>query len=207
MQKKAFLILLIILWASSLSAQKNVTPNEYPVYASVLKDIYKVNRETYSSKSEFVIINQTAVDQELELPSNRKYKNLIKAFKRKNTTPGFLERKFPRGAYSETYYLVPQAEIDALNEKARIEYKRRYAIEKLNPSIAYPGGSSWTTFFQTYPEASGYYYLSRVGFSGQFAIVHVKGDLGWNGFSRIYILKRLKGKWKTISFSGSRWIS
>jgi hypothetical protein len=207
MQKIAFLIFLILFCAFNLSAQTKLTQEEYAVYASVLKVIYKENRETYSNKSEFVIVNETKIDPELELPSDRRYRTLAKDFKRKNSTSGIVEKRFPRGAYSETYYLVAQTEIDDINEIARIEYEKRYAVEKLNPSIANPGGSSWTTFYQKYPEASGYYNLSRVGFSGQLAMVQVKGDLGWNGFSRTYILRRVKSKWRIITFSGSEWIS
>lgn len=207
MQKIAFLIFAILFCGLNLSAQTKLTQEEYAVYASVLKVIYKENRETYSNKSEFVIIDETKIDPELELPSDRKYRNLVKDFNQKNSTQGMVERKLPRGAYSETYYLVSQTEIDDINEKARIEYEKRYAVEKLNPSIANPGGSSWTMFYQKYPEASGYYSLSRVGFSGQFAMVQVKGDLGWNGFSRTYILKRVKGKWRIVTFSGSEWIT
>ena len=204
-KKSGLLIFLILVGVASLLAQAKIDAKEYDVYATVLKEIYKHNRATYTGKSEFVFINQTKVDPELELPKTRKYRSLVNDFKRKNLSPGTVERKFPRGAYSESYQLVPQAEIDVINEKARLEYEKRYAVEKLDPSVGNPGGWSWATFYQRYPDASGYYYLSRVGFTGQFAIVHVKGDLGWNGFSRIYILKKVKGKWKTINFSGIEW--
>ena len=203
MQKIAFLIFSILFCGFNLSAQTKLTREEYAVYASVLKVIYKHNRETYSNKSEFVIVNETKVDADLELPSERKYRNLVRDFNRKNLTSGIVEKKFPRGAYSETYYLVSQTEIDDINKEARIEFEKQYAIDKLNPSIANPGGNSWATFYQKYPEASGYYNLSRVGFSGRVAIVRVKGDLGWNGFSRTYILKKVKSKWRIITFSGS----
>ena len=207
MQKIASLILLILFCCFNLSAQTKLTQEEYAVYAAVLKVIYKENRETYSNKSEFVIVNETKVNPELDLSSGRKYKNLAKDFSRKNSTSAVIEKKFPRGAYSETYYLVSQAEIDDLHEKGRIEYEKRYAVEKLNPSIVNPGGVTYTVFYQKYPEASGYYILSRVGFNGQFAMVQVKGDLGWNGFSRTYILNRVKGKWRIITFNGSEWIT
>ena len=201
------MIFLILFSGPNLLAQTRLTPKEYAVYASVLKAIYKENRETYSNKSEFVLINETKVDPELEMPSERKYRGLLKDFNRKNLTPGIVERKFSRGAYSVTYHLVSQAEIDDLSEKGRLEYEKRYAVDRLNPRIVNPGGSSYTVFYQKYPESSGYYYLSRVGFSGQLAIVQVKGDLGWTGFSRIYILRKLKGKWRTISASGIESIS
>jgi hypothetical protein len=201
------LSIIILFCVFHLSAQTKLTNAEYAVYESILKVLYKKNRETYSNKSEFVFLNKTKVDPELDLPSQRKYKYLAKEFIRKNKTPAIIEKKFPPGTYSETYYLVPQTEIDDINEKARIEYEKRYAVEKSNPSIANPGGSSWTMFYQKYPEASGYYSISRVGFSEQFAMAQIKGDLGWTGFSRTYILKRVKGKWRIITFSGSEWIT
>ncbi len=209
MKKIALLLFLVLFCGSNLLAQKKLTQEEYAVYASVLKVIYKENRETYSNKSEFVILNETKVDPELELPTSRKYKNLVDDFSRKNSTSAVIERKFPRGKYSETYYLVSQTEIDAIFEKGQIEYEKRYAVDKLNPSIINPGGTgtTWIPFYEKYPEASGLHFLSRIGFSGQFALVQVKGDHSWNGFTRNYILKKVKGKWKVITFDGSEWIS
>ncbi|MBL8180837.1 MAG: hypothetical protein JNL64_04430 [Blastocatellia bacterium] len=207
LKKSGTLILLILVGVSNLSAQVKITAKEYDVYASVLEDIFQDNRVIRAGKNEFVIINQTKVDPDLELPKSRKYRSLVNDFKRKNRLSGIVEKRFPSGAYSESYQLVSQAEIDALNKKARLEYEKRYAVDKLNPSIVNPGGWPWATFYQTYPDASGYYYLSRVGFFGQFAILHVKANLGWTGFSRIYILKRFKAKWETISTNGSEWVS
>ena len=103
MQKITFLIFSILFCGFSLSAQTKLTQAEYTVYASVLKVIYKENRETYSNKSEFVMLNETKVDPELELHSDRKYRTLTNNFNRRNSTPGIVEKKFPRGAYSETY--------------------------------------------------------------------------------------------------------
>lgn len=210
MKKIAFLIFSILFCTFNLSAQTKLTQEEYAVYASVLKIIYKENRETYSNKSEFVFINETKVDPELELPSGRKYRNLVKDFNRKNSIPGTIEKKFPREAYSETYYLVSQDEVNELLEEGRIEAEKRRAERKLkNPNVNYieTGTETWITFYQKYPESSGVHILSRVGFSGQFAMVQVKGERSWNGFTRNYILKKVKGKWKIITSSGSEWIS
>lgn len=209
MQKIAFLILLILFCCFNLSAQTKLTQEEYAVYAAVLKVIYKENRETYSNKSEFVFINETKVDPEIDLPSSRKYKNLVEDFKRKNSASGIVEKKFPRGAYSETYYLVSQADVDELLEKGRVESEKRCEEAKLNSSGVYTESPTMgcIPFYQKYPESSGHYTLSRVGFSGQFAMVQVKGDLCWNGFSRYYILRKVKGKWKIVEFGGSEWIS
>lgn len=207
MRKLVLTIVFAITCASVVVGQAKLTSKDYAVYAHVLREIYKHNRETYSNKSEFVIVDKTRTDPELEMPSERRYRAVVKDFERKNAYSAAIERRLPRGAYSKTYYLVPQSEIDELNEKGRIEFEKRYAIDKLNPQIANPGGAPYTVFYQKYPEASGYYYLSRVGFSGQTAIVQVEGDLGWNGFSRIYILKKIKGIWRTISVSGMELIS
>ncbi len=65
MQKIAFLIFAILFCGFNLSAQTKLTQEDYAVYASVLKVIYKENRETYTNKSEFVILNETKVDPEL----------------------------------------------------------------------------------------------------------------------------------------------
>ena len=119
MQKIAFLIFAILFCGLNLSAQTKLTQDEYAVYASVLRVIYRENREIYSNKSEFVIIDESKVDPELELPSCKKYKNLVENFKRKNSTSGIVKKRFPRGAYSETYYLAPQAKIDDISSQAK----------------------------------------------------------------------------------------
>ena len=56
MQKVVFIFLLILFCNLNISAQTKITPEEYAVYASVLKAIYKDNRETYSNKSHFAIL-------------------------------------------------------------------------------------------------------------------------------------------------------
>lgn len=210
MQKITLLIFLFLFCGFNISAQMKLAQEEYVVYANVLRVIYKENRETYSNKAQFVFLNETKVDLELDLPSGRKYKNLVNDFNQKNSVPKVIEKKFPRGAYSETYYLASQNEIDELLEKGRTETeKRRLTAKESNPSdyIIIPPTSVWMPFYQKYPESIGLHILSRVGFSGQFAMVQVKGDHGWNGFTRNYILKKVNGKWRIITFSGSDWIS
>lgn len=207
MRKIAFLISLIIFCEFNFFAQAKLTQEEYAVYASVLKAIYKENREAYSNKSEFVFLNETKVDSELDLPSSRKYKHLVKDFNRKNSTPGIVEKRFPRGTYSETLYLVSRAEVEELTEKGRVEAEKIHAKAKVNSSGTYIESPTigCRPFYQKYPESSGHYTISRVGFSGQFAMVQVKGDLCWNGFSLTYILKRINGKWRIVTLSGSKW--
>ncbi len=212
MRKIILLISLIFCGCFNIFTQTKLTQSEYDVYASVLKFIYKEYRETYSNKSEFVFLKETKIDTELDLPSEIKYKSLVKDFTRKNKIQTVIEKRFPRGAYSNNYYLVLQTEVDELLEKGRIELERRHAeveeLNALNPSkVSMVGGNDWTPFFRKYPESSGLHTLSRVGFSGQFALLQVQGNHGWTGFSRTYILKKVNKKWKIISADGSEWIT
>ena len=62
------------------------------------KQFTKENRETYSSKSHFVILDNTKIDSELDLPAENTFKNLVRDFQRKNTAAGMLEKKLPPGA-------------------------------------------------------------------------------------------------------------
>jgi hypothetical protein len=202
MKKLAFTILLILFCASTLVGQARVTQEEYAVYAAVLRVIYRENRQTYSNKSHFVILKTTQIDPELDLPSGRRYRALVKDFKRMNLNPGVIERRLPNGAYSERYYTVTQDEIDELFKRGKIEFDKRYEVEKSVKGLANPGGTTWGPFYENFPEANGYYSLSRVGFDGIFAMVQVKREDVGRGFSRIYIMKRVKGKWMVVSSSG-----
>jgi hypothetical protein len=208
MKKIVLTISLILFCAPNLLSQAGITQEEYAVYASVLRDIYKDNRQIYSNKSHFVILKNTKIDPELDLTPSKRYKGLVAAFKRANLTSGIIERKFPLGAYSETYYLVTKNEIDELFEKGKVEFDKRYEIEKNQMGLANPGGTTWIPFYEKYPEASGYYSLSRVGFNGLFAMVQVKRDDIHSGFTRTYILKKVKGKWKIVTLlSSSEWVT
>jgi len=208
MKKLVVSFFLILFGASNLLAQTIITKEEYAVYASVLSVIYKDNRQTYSNKSHFVILNVTKVDAELDLTSSKRYKALFGDFKTRNVTPGVIETRFPLGAYSETYYLVPPAQIDELFEKGLAEFDKRYEVEKLIKGLLNPGGSTWKPFYEKYPEANGYYSLSRVGFNGLLATVQVKREDVNSGFSRAYVLKKIKGEWKIVDLiSASEWIS
>jgi len=208
MKRLVVSVLLFLFCASNLLAQTRIRKEEYAVYASVLSVIYKDNRQTYSNKSHFVILNVTKVDPELDLTSSKRYKALFRDFKERNVTPGVIETRFPMGAYSETYYLVPPAEIDELFEKGQAEFDKRYEVEKLIKGRLNPGGSTWMPFYEKYPEASGYYSLSRVGFNGLLATVHVKREDVHSGFSRAYVLKKVKGKWRIVDLiSGGEWIT
>jgi len=202
MKKIALTILLILFCASTLVGQARVTQEEYDVYAGVLRMIYRENRQTYSNKSHFIILKTTQIDPELDLPSSRRYRALVRDFKRMNLSPGVIEKRLPNGAYSETYYLVTRDEIDELFTRGRIEFDKRYEVEKSIKGLANPGGTTWMPFYERYPEASGYYTLSRVGFAGIFAMVQVKREDIHSGFSRTYILKKVKGMWKVITPSG-----
>jgi hypothetical protein len=208
MKKLVVSLLLILFYVTNLFGQTRIRPEEYAVYASVLRVVYKDNHLTYSNKSHFVILNVTNVDPELDLDSSSKFKALFRDFNRRNLTSGVIEARFPLGAYSETYYLVAPKEIDELFEKGQAEFDKKFEVEKLNKGILNPVGSTWMPFYEKYPEASGYYSLSRVGFNGSFAMVQVKRNDIHTGFTRAYILKKVKGKWKIVSLlSGSEWVT
>src|SRR5688572_10564589 len=94
MWKTTYSIIFFLICVFNVSAQTKLMKEEYAVYASVLKVLYNENRETYSNKSEFVFLNETKVDPELELPSDRKYRNLVKDFSRTHKTQGIIEKNF-----------------------------------------------------------------------------------------------------------------
>jgi hypothetical protein len=200
---KLVFLLLITFSGLNLYGQAKLSQEEYNVYKTILNVIYKENRETYSNQSHFVILQKTKTDSELDLDLivNRKYKTLIKTFIRKNLVPAFVERNFP----FKTYHLVKQKEIDDLFEKGEIEFNKRYEIEKKDERIVNPGGTTWMPFYEKFPEASGYYSLSRVAFDSNkvLAIAHVKREDIHSGFSYIYILRKEKDRWKIVASSGS----
>jgi hypothetical protein len=200
---KIVLLLLIAFFGLSLHAQTKLVQEEYNIYKTVLNVIYKHNRETYSNKSHFVILQNTKTDSELDLDLivSKRYKALIKAFKRKNLSTAVVERKF----LFKTYYLVNQKEIDDLFEKGEIKFNKRYEIDKKDERIVNPGGTTWIPFYEKFPEANGYYSLSRVAFDSNktLAMAHVRNEDIYSGFSTIYILKKVKGKWNIVAASGS----
>jgi hypothetical protein len=203
MNRFALTFIIAITCVSAAVGQAELAERDYAVYAHVLREIYKHNRETYSNKSEFVIVNKTQTDPELELPRGKQYRTLVDAFKRNNKSSSTLERKFPRGAYSETYYLLSQAEIDELEEKGRVEYEKRKAIDKSNPCIINPGGVSYTVFYQKYPESSGYYYLSRVGFSGQLAWFRLRATLAGTDSHAFMFCGKRKANGERLASAGA----
>ena len=208
MKKLVVLVFLSLCYASNPVAQTRIGPEEYAVYSGVLRDIYRHNRRTYSNKSHFVILNVTSFDSELALASSKTFPGLFRDFKRRNRTSGLIETRFPLGAYSQTYYLVAPEEIEELFEKGQAEFNKRLEAERLNKGLLNPGGSTWMPFYKKYPEANGYYSLSRVGFNGSFAMVQVKRNDTDSGLTRAYILQKVKGKWKIVNLmSGSEWIT
>ena len=100
--------------------------------------------------------------------------------------------------------------LDKLFELGRAEYEKTRKENELNNKIVIElGNSVWMPLFRKYPDANGYYTLSRVGFNGSkdFALVQVIWKHFFTGFSRAYILRKIKGDWQIYSLSGSGWIS
>ncbi|HEY0426893.1 MAG TPA: hypothetical protein VGC76_03710 [Pyrinomonadaceae bacterium] len=197
MRKAFFTILLTTFCGLNILAQANVEREEYDVYAFVLKDIYKENIRTYSSAADFVILDRTI---ECDSSDMTRIKGLKKDLEQKNQTSFVLERKFP---VKYTYFLINQDELDKFFAEGKIESNKILEETKKQGKVGIDmGGLIWQPFYQKYPEAVGYNSFSRVGFSPnrQFAALCVASEASFNGFSRIYILKKVKGKWK-IHFS------
>jgi len=179
------------------------------VYSSVLNVIYKENRKTYSGKGHFVVLNISTTGNGPSTPSDEKYAALIRDFEKRNLTSVFLQKRLPIGVHSKTYYLVSQNEIDKLFGQGRLELERQNEAQKLATikTVDICGSVYWTPFYEKYPEARGYYRLSRVGFSRTFAMVMVEREDVCGGFSRTYILKKTHGKWKIVTWMGTEWVA
>ena len=104
--------------------------------------------------------------------------------------------------------MVSQNEIDKLFGQGRLELERQNEAQKLATikTVDICGSVYWTPFYEKYPEAWGYYRLSRVGFSRTFAMVMVEREDVCGGFSRTYILKKTHGKWKIVTWMGTEWV-
>lgn len=202
MKKIIFTVLLIVISSFNVFAQTKVTKEEYAVYANILKMIYRENQQTYSNATQFVFLNNTSKgDSDISIET--KIKSLKSDFERKNKVSTKLERKFP---IKYIYFLISQNKLDQHFKNGEIELGK---IRERNKSRAgktiETGAEIWIPFYEKYPKAQGYYSFSRVGFSSNknFAMVCVNNDSNLFGFSRIYMLKNVKGKWKIVRFYGS----
>lgn len=192
------LLLLILNLVAISTAQPRASRDEYQIYSIVLRQIYEKNVEEFSGKNEFVFASETAVvGEDIDLKAVRRYRGLIRDFRAKNASPAFLEKKFP----FENYHIIAQREYEQIIENAvqedkknRREHPERYKYV----AVGGPGPGS-IAFFRKFPDSSGFYTLSRVGFSTDHrqALVVVNAKQGCFGFTKAYLLRKVGGRWKS----------
>jgi hypothetical protein len=105
------------------------------------------------------------------------------------------------------YHPVDESEVRRLFAEGETLYKRAVANRKPNEFIL--GTEYWIPFYRKYPEAVGLHKLSRVGFNREktLALVNATFESNLVGFSRMYVLKRAKGTWVILEYSGEESIS
>ena len=190
--------------------QTGPSPSEYAVYGAVLRTIYAENRKTYSNKSEFVIVDTTLKSDAINTPTARKFRNLVKQFVSLNQTEHPIEKKLPPGEYSKEYHLISQADVDKLFLEGKAENDRRIEDAKkknLLTVIDQCGSTHWRPFYRRFPEASGYYRLSRAAISNKFALVRIKRKGTCSGFDTTYLLQKTRTGWSAVWSRGGFWVA
>jgi hypothetical protein len=200
------LALFILLLAVAGFSQTTPSLAEYRVYGAVLRSIYKENRRDYSNKSHFVIVDQTLKSEAASTPTSRKFRNLVKRFEVLNESRLRLEKKLPTGEYSNQYYLISQGMLDELSLIGTEESDRQTAEAKSKNKplvIDFCGSVRWRPFYKKYPEANGYYFLSRAAISGGYTLVRVKREDVCSAFDMTYLLLKTKRGWQIVWTAGS----
>ncbi len=229
-----FAVLLMMFCSLNLFAQTVVNNEEYAVYAAVMDEIYTRNskhNELYAKNSKdneietsFVILENTIEPDQTTLNNNLKsnrildylnattppnslktfaFDELLKNLKENNKNSAKLDGTFP---VEYKYSYVSKSELDKLLE----EGKKEYEDELKRCKCVFTGsGSIWQPFFRKYKTHSGYYSLSKVGFSfdGQFALVFFKTESGDQGSSTFYVLEKVNDKWQVRKNFGSAWVT
>ena len=199
MKALIFLLACFLLFVNGMEGQTSTSSKEeQAVYASVLGRIYEQNQETYLNARDFVVLSETWVNQEVEDSSEvRRYGQLLSDFKRVNSS------KFRHEALPvKNYHLIDQAEVDKLFAEGEALYKQ--AVAKQEPGRIILGTEYWIPFGKKYPDSVGLHKLSKVGFDKKntLALVNVTFESNLSGFSRMYVLKKKKGVWSILEWSG-----
>lgn len=202
--KKILSILVISICSFNLFAQSSLTKEEYAVYARVLRDIRLEDLKQSKTEFSFVILDDTSFNPNIfDEYTAKRFRGLLRDFKRKNLISSKLEKLFP---VKYEYEITNDSEINELLKNGTKEFEKIKAEYKLR-NIGIAGGSDivWKPFYEKYPNTNGYYQLSRVGFSSdkRFALVLVEGKGGSWDSSMQYVLRKVKGKWKVYLSSGS----
>ena len=206
MQLPFIVALSILVLSVTVTSKTPIAPDEYAIYTTLLGTVFKEEKESYRNISYPVIYSLTGTDENLHLDEGRRYRGLASDFLAKNKTSASLEQKLPL----KRYFLVEQKEIDDLFTKAREEIK---AIEEQaksqNAVVTIISANYWSPFYEKYPEAYGLFRLSRVGFTKnkEFAAAQIIQETSLTGFSRTFILRKLRKGWRIISWQGSSSIS
>lgn len=207
MKKILLSILVMLICGFNLFAQSTVTKEEYAVYARILRDIHLENLKQIKAKYSFVILDETFKPKHLNEYKNGRFRSLSKDFIQKNLTSSKLEKSF---SVNYDYEITSQSEIDKLLKIGEKEFNRIEAEYKLR-NVGISSGSTivWKPFHAKYPNANGYYQLSRVGFSKdkKFALVSVKGEGAYWTSNMDYILRKTRGKWTIYQASGGHGIA
>lgn len=197
--RKYFLLSLIIMLlgsyarvhhASSLITQPAPEPEEYAVYAAVLKEAF-IGKGT----KRLVIERHTSIDDLAHRDPNQMLERLsplskqtVEDFKSKNRQSYELKNKFNL-----------QVEINFLTEDdVRELFKKRDGQQ-----------DGWKLFRQKYPAAGSIITLSRVGFNAErtqalMFVAHVCGRLCGQG--NYILLNKNEGEWK-VEKKSMTWIS
>lgn len=216
--KIIFAGLLILFGNLSFSAQAILVNEDYAVYATVLRDIYKdlVKKEELSGgpgKLAFVILDRTkTLDRTKSLDSSKtpfdetfyklKVSEIIRDFASKNKSSVKLQKRI---SVNYQYSLVGKSKIDKLLELGKTEVGKEQQRTQMQIITAVTCGDDfWQIFRKNYPNADGYYQFSRTGFNSNktFAYVEVSGKGGSWESNMAYILRKAKGKWKIVGGSG-----
>jgi hypothetical protein len=205
MRKILLSILLVFACSFSFFAQSNVTKEDYTVYSSVLRNIRLEALKESKTKFSFVILDDTSSNLNIfDEYTAKRFRGLLRDFKRKNRTSSKLEKLF-RVQYK--YEITNQSKIDELLKIGSKEFKRIEAEYKARNIVIGMGIGDiiWEPFYEKYPNANGYYQFSRVGFSAdkRFALVLVEGKGGSWDSQMQYILREVKGRWTIYQSSGS----
>lgn len=207
MNVKARIILILVIGASlCASCQQGVTPltsrstptqqptetpqldrdiEESAVYEALLKDSFRGEIEQYLIMDQTRVNHQTLLEQDLENLQEYKPldKELMEEFIAVNKQPSPLE---PILDIDLEYQLLSQAEIDAL----------RPLDEE----------SGWQLYYEKFPNAVGFLYLSRVGFNADLsqALVYYEQYHYDQPITGGYqVLNRQDGEW--VSEYGYQW--
>ncbi len=203
MKRLIFAVLVVCFCHAGLIAQTGATAEEYAVYAGVLRDIDRKNRRETKIKTSFVIFDKTVKPEEFDKSESPKMKGLIKDFREKNEISAKLTRRFP---VNFSYGIVSQSELNKLlisGSKNLDESKTENKVRNTKFGNEIP----WKGFYEQFPKANGYYLFSRVGFSAnkKFALVYAERAEFHSGDFTKYILRKVRGKWKIYSASGTGW--